>query len=79
MELKTGFNSICSSQMDPETATVTLRRAAGPKELDLIRQSGMRVSALLTEAYAAKIARLTVPIRLHAKDLRQQEWGTIPD
>jgi hypothetical protein len=28
--------------MDPEIATVTLWRTIGPKELDLMRQSGMR-------------------------------------
>jgi len=54
--------------MDPEIATVTLWRPVGPKELDLIRQSGMRAFPprlpgqpifypVLSKAYAAKIAR----------------------
>src|SRR5258708_34190921 len=68
MELRTAFNSTCSSQMGPEIATVTLWRPVRPKELDLIRQSGMRAFPprvpeepifypVLSEAYAATIAR----------------------
>jgi hypothetical protein len=56
------------SPMDPENATTTLWRPVGPKELDLIRQSGMSAFPprlpeqpifypVLTEAYAVKIAR----------------------
>jgi hypothetical protein len=54
------------SQMNDQ-ASVTLWRPVGPKELDLIRQSGMRLSPrlpeqpifypVLTESYAVKIAR----------------------
>src|SRR5262245_10931009 len=51
-----------------EIAAVTLWRPVGPKELDLIRQSGMRAFPprppeqpifypVLSEAYAGKIAR----------------------
>jgi hypothetical protein len=54
--------------MNRENAEVTLWRPVGPKELDLIRQSGMRAFPprlpeqpifypVLTEAYAVKIAR----------------------
>ena len=55
-------------QMDPTNIAITLWRPVGPKELDLIRASGMRAFPprlpeqpifypVLTEAYAAKIAR----------------------
>src|SRR5262252_7519120 len=68
MELRTASTALGSSQMDPEIATVTLWRPVGPKELDLIRQSGMRAFPprlpgqpifypVLSKAYAAKIAR----------------------
>jgi hypothetical protein len=54
--------------MDPDIATVTLWRPVGPKELELIQQSGMRAFPprlpdqpifypVLSEAYAVKIAR----------------------
>jgi hypothetical protein len=54
--------------MDPEIAKVALWRPVGPKELDLIRQTGMRAFPprlpeqpifypVLSEAYATKIAR----------------------
>jgi hypothetical protein len=54
--------------MAPNEETATLWRPIGPKELELIRQSGMRVFPprlreqpifypVLTEEYAAKIAR----------------------
>jgi len=54
--------------MAPEIATVCLWRPVGPKELDLIRQTGMRTFPprlpgqpifypVLSEAYAVKIAR----------------------
>jgi len=57
-----------SSMGNTENAKVTLWRPVGPKELDLIRQSGMRAFPprlpeqpifypVLTEAYAVKIAR----------------------
>jgi hypothetical protein len=62
------FNGTRSSKMCQEIATVTLWRPVGPKELDLIRQSGMRAFPprlaeqpifypVLSEAYAVKIAR----------------------
>jgi hypothetical protein len=54
--------------MSPNEETVTLWRPVGPKELELIRQTGMRAFPprlpeqpifypVLTEEYAAKIAR----------------------
>src|SRR5262245_27089811 len=54
--------------MHPDIATVTLWRPVGPKELELICQSGMRAFPprlpdqpifypVLSEAYAVKIAR----------------------
>lgn len=54
--------------MSSEVATVTLWRPVGPKEVELIRQSGMRAFPprlpeqpifypVLSEAYAIKIAR----------------------
>ncbi|KJC42783.1 ADP-ribosylation/crystallin J1 [Bradyrhizobium sp. LTSP885] len=54
--------------MPPHTDTITLWRPVGPKELELIEQSGMRTFPprfpdqpifypVLTEEYAAKIAR----------------------
>jgi hypothetical protein len=54
--------------MSPDNSAVTLWRPVGPKELDLIRQSGMRAFRprlpeqpifypVLTEDYAVKIAR----------------------
>ena len=54
--------------MSSEIATITLWRPVGPKELDLIRQLGMRAFPprlpeqpifypVLSEAYAVKIAR----------------------
>jgi hypothetical protein len=54
--------------MSPSEETITLWRPVGPKELELIRQSGMRAFParlpeqpifypVLTEEYAVKIAR----------------------
>jgi hypothetical protein len=59
---------IYRNEMSPNEETVTLWRPVGPKELELIRQAGMRAFPprlpeqpifypVLTEEYAVKIAR----------------------
>jgi hypothetical protein len=59
---------IYRTEMSPNEETITLWRPVGPKELELIRQTGMRAFPprlpdqpifypVLTEEYAVKIAR----------------------